>query len=118
VAQARLACGFGSTGGSSAVSTLSEAIALVRRAVEITNNVGARTDGIIPRPVVSMALGLAAPATALTDWTLASVTSCYDSADIQGYFRQLYWRVRTWKLAGSVSVDLFPRKYGFSPDDS
>jgi len=118
VSQARMACGFSSTGGSSAAGTLPEAIALVRRAVQITNSVAARTDGIVPKPVAGIALGLAAEATALTDWTLASATSCYDPTDIQGYFRQLYWRVRTWKLAGSVSFDLFPRKYGFSPDDS
>jgi hypothetical protein len=115
---ARMACGFVDPGGSSAVATLPEAIALVRRAVQTTNEVGAHTDGVIPEQAAAMALGLAAEATALTDWTLAAATSCYDAADIQGYFRRLYWDVRTWKLAGSVSVDLFPRKYGFSPDDS
>jgi hypothetical protein len=118
VAQARIACGFAGTNVSSTVSTLPEAIALVRRAVEIINTVGARTDRLIPGPVVAIALALAPEATALANWTLASATSCYDAEDIQGYFRQLYWRVRTWKVAGSVSFDLFPRKYGFSPDDS
>ncbi len=118
MAQARMACGFVSTADAGTGRTLPEAIALVRRAVEIINIVGARTDRVIPRPVVDRALGLAPEATALTNWTLASGTSCYEPEDIRGYFRQLYWRVRTWKVAGSVSFDLFPRTYGFSPDDS
>lgn len=118
MAQARLACGLTRDPASTAASTMPEAIALVRRAVEIVNSVGALTDAIIPRNVLGISLGLAPTATALTNWTLASSTSCYSGDDIQGYFRQLYWRAGTWKLAGSVSFDLFPRKYGFSPDDS
>jgi hypothetical protein len=116
VSQASVACGFTSS-GSTAGGTLPEAIALVRRAVEVTNTVAARTTEI-PAPEATLALALRPEATALTDWSLASATSCYAPEDIRGYFSQLYWRVRTWKLAGSVSFDLFPRKYGFSPDDS
>jgi hypothetical protein len=118
ISQARIACGLGSASMSTAGGTLPEAIALVRRAVEIVTSVAARTEGLIPRPVVAVSLALTPQASALTDWSLASATSCYEGEDIQGYFRQLYWRNRTWKLAGSVSFDLFARKYGFSPDGS
>lgn len=122
VRQARLACGFpdpdrSSSGTPPAVSSLAEAVALVRRVVETANEVAARTSNVIARDVAVFALALA-PTAPNEGWGPAVATSCYTDEFVRGYFKQLYWINRTWKFAGSMSFDFFPRQFGFSPDDS
>jgi hypothetical protein len=122
VRQARLACGFpdpepGPSGSTSSVATLAEAVNIVRRVVGTTNEVAARAPGVIPQEVALIALSPALKAPP-DGWGPPSATSCYTDEFVRGYFKQLYWTNRTWKFAGSISFEFFPRKFGFSPDDS
>lgn len=109
----RLACGLADAGGSTDVNDLAAAIAVLRQLVTTTNELAART-GAIAGHVAVYALSLA-PTVPKEGWGPALATSCYTDEFIRGYFKQLYWEHGTWKLAGSISFDLFARHWGFNP---
>jgi hypothetical protein len=117
--RARLACGlptpvpFGPE-----VATLPEAISLLRTVVETANEVAVRTDDVIRAQAGAFAMGLRADAAQLENWTIPGPTACFTKDRIRAYFQQLYWTRRKWKVALGASWDLFPRKFGFSPDES
>lgn len=117
--RSRIACGLVTpNAGETRAERLADAITQVRHAVEVTNELALRVSEGFPAPVVARALGLAAKTRELTDWGPALWTACYSDEDVRGHLARLYWNHRTWKFAVGASFDLFPRKYGFSPDDS
>ena len=120
VHRARIACGLAlpNQPGDSPVATLSEAIVLVGQAVGTVHHAAARADGAIPPDVATLSIGLSGEASDLEVWRQPSPTACYSDDDVRGYFRRLYWKHRTLKFAVGASFELFPRKYGFSPDGS
>jgi hypothetical protein len=117
--RAQIACGLVTPrAGETRVDRLPDALAQIRKAVELANTLAQEAHVELSPPVVVRALGLSASASEFRDWGPALWTECYSDKDIRGHLVRLYWNHRTWKLAVGASFDLFPRKYGFSPDGS
>ena len=119
IPQARLACGLDpQPAGATAATTLPEAVAILTITVGVVNRVSAASEGVVPREAAIMSLVARQDAAALATWKMPDSTSCFDSDGIRAHFQQLYWKHAKPKFAVSASWDLFPRKFGFSPDES